>query len=283
MTSNLTSKFFFSYTLFLTKIFTMLFHSIKTKIKYILPRSIFEILSSVRYKLFAEKILNLNCYINYVFGKDGIEIGGPSALFKYELPLYKNLGNLDGVNFSSSTLWEGKIKEGRTFNFFKDKIGIQFISDGTDLSNIGDNCYEFILSSNCLEHIANPLKALNEWKRILKHDGVLILVLPNKKSNFDHKRPTTTFEHLLSDYKNNTLESDLTHLEEILSLHDLSMDLPAGNFQNFKKRSLDNFNNRCLHHHVYDLNVMQQMVEFLGFKIVRKNEAFKNFFLLATK
>lgn len=61
---------------------------------------------------------------------------------------------------------------------------------------------------------------------------------------------------------------DMTHLEEIMLLNDLSVDPSAVKIENFKKRSLDNYNNRGLHHHVYDLNVMTQMVEFLGFKCV---------------
>ncbi len=261
----------------------MLTQSAKAKIKSILPRWVFGALSAIIYHVFERKIHHHNAYINYVCGKKGIEIGGPSSIFRYKLPLYKKIDSLDGVNFSNSTLWEGEIKEGRTFNFFKKKKGFQFVSDGTELSGISDASYDFLLSSNCLEHIANPLKALSEWKRILKDDGVLILVLPNKVSNFDHNRPTTSFEHLLEDLNSKTTEYDLTHLEEILALHDLSMDLPAGDIQNFKKRSLDNFNNRTLHHHVFDLHVMTQMVEFLGFTCVLKSETYEEFFLLAIK
>ena len=35
------------------------------------------------------------------------------------------------------------------------------------------------------------------------------------------------------------------------------MDLPAGNFTQFKQRSLDNYNNRCLHHYVYSENLLR--------------------------
>lgn len=262
---------------------TMLSQSVKIKIKSLLPRSIFEVISAVRFYLYGEKIPDSIYYVNYVSGKKGIEIGGPSELFKRSLPLYKKIESLDGVNFSNDTIWEGKIKEGLTFNFYKNKIGRQFISDGTNLSRISDDSYDFVLSTNCLEHIANPLKALNEWKRILKDDGVLILVLPNKKNNFDHMRTTTSLEHIIKDYSEDTSEHDLTHLEEILSLHDLSMDPPAGDIENFKKRSLDNYNNRALHHHVYDLNIMTQMVEYLGFKCILKNETYWDYVILASK
>lgn len=260
----------------------MLRATAKEKIKTILPLPIFEALISLRH-LCSEKIPNYNIYINHVANKKGIEIGGPSSLFKTSLPLYRKLQSLDGVNFSSSTLWEGEIQTGLSYNFIGHKKGIQFISDGTNLSQIEDANYDFLLSSNCLEHIANPLKALTEWKRIIKNKGFLILVLPNKISNFDHNRPNTSFDHILEDFNNNTTEHDLTHLEEILKLHDLSMDPPAGNIENFRIRSLDNFNNRTLHHHVFDLDVMTSMVEFLGFDIIQKNETNQDFFMLAMK
>jgi len=255
---------------------------IKNKIESYLPTLLVELLFTLR-DISTDKIPNSHIYISHVANKQGIEIGGPSTLFRSSLPLYKNIENLDGVNFSSSTIWEGEIKSGFSYNFFRDKKGYQYISDDTELAQIKDCYYDFCISSNCLEHIANPLKALKEWKRILKDNGVLILVLPNKINNFDHNRPTTSFEHLLEDYNNNINEHDLSCLDEVLELHDLSMDLPAGNFKNFKQRSLENFSNRCLHHHVFDLDLMVKMVEFLDLKCIQINETSKDLFILATK
>jgi SAM-dependent methyltransferase len=218
-----------------------------------------------------------------VAGKKGIEIGGPSRLFKHQLPLYSKIQDLDNVNFSQQTIWDGAIKEGKTFRWREDKVGWQFITDGTSLPQIASESYDFVLSSNCLEHIANPLKALDSWKRILKRNGALVIVLPNKESNFDHRRPVTTFEHLLEDYYNNTDERDLTHLEEILELHDLRLDPQAGDFENFKRRSLDNFTNRALHHHVFDLESMSFLIAQIGLRCVQKTATKKDFFLLAVK
>lgn len=89
-----------------------------------------------------------------------------------------------------------------------------------------------------IEHTANPIKTLKEWLRIIKADGHLVLVIPHKDGTFDHKRPTTTVEHMIEDYKNGTDEYDLTHLDEILEYHDLKLDPDAGTFEEFKTRSL---------------------------------------------
>ena len=260
----------------------MVINSVKHAIKSTLPRSIYEKLIDLKYSSLP-KIPNYEVYVSHTKNKDGIEIGGPSMLFKTTLPLYRKIRSLDGVNFASSTVWEGNIKIGPNYNFIGNKKGMQLISDGTDLWQIQDEHYDFVLSSNCLEHIANPLKALSEWKRILRDEGALILVLPNKKRNFDHNRSTTSFDHILDDFNNETPEDDLTHLNEILRLHDLSMDPPAGDFDNFKARSLDNFNNRTLHHHVFDLNLMRAMFNFLQITIVQENETDKDFFILGIK
>src|SRR5713226_8445532 len=71
-----------------------------------------------------------------------------------------------------------------------------------------------------------------------------------KDHTFDWRRPVTTLEHMISDYENQTAEDDLTHVDEILKLHDLSRDLPAGTPEQFRARSLNNSAVRALHHHV---------------------------------
>ncbi|WP_421840168.1 methyltransferase domain-containing protein [Mycobacterium sp.] len=218
-----------------------------------------------------------------VENKYGIEVGGPSALFKTVLPLYPVVGGLDGVNFSTDTVWEGRIKAGDSFNYYYRKSGHQFISEATDLSEIASAQYDFLLSSNCLEHVANPIKALIEWKRVVKDGGVLVLVLPNKESNFDHRRPFTKFNHLLEDFAHDVKEDDLTHLDEILALHDLPRDPPAGDLEHFRKRSLNNFHNRTLHHHVFDVQLIGELLNYVGFEIVDMTTTKTDFFALATK
>ncbi|ORB05988.1 hypothetical protein BST30_12110 [Mycobacterium mantenii] len=199
------------------------------------------------------------------------------------LPLYQFVRGLDGVNFSASTIWEGRIRGGQNFNYHHKKRGQQFITDATDLHGIDAARYDFALSSNCLEHIANPIKALLEWNRVLKAGGGLILVVPNKEHNFDHRRPVTTFEHLVDDFTRRVGEDDLTHLAEILALHDLRRDPPAGGLKHFRHRSLKNFQNRTLHHHVFDVGLIEETLDCAGFGIVDVTTTRTDFFALATK
>ena len=102
-----------------------------------------------------------------VENKVGLEIGGPSAVFRDggELPIYRCMASLDNCVFSTETIWEGKRPNGRSFSYHRDKgKGFNFIQEATDLRDIADHAYDFVLSSHNLEHVASPMKALFEWK-----------------------------------------------------------------------------------------------------------------------
>ena len=202
---------------------------------------------------------------------EGLEIGGPSSIFSGRsiLPVYQLARSVDNCNFSSTTVFQGEIGvDGRTFRYAKNKVGLQFICEATDLGRIADERYDFVISSHTIEHISNPLRALLEWRRVLRPIGVLLLVCPHKERTFDHRRPMTRVDHLLEDYQKDTGENDLTHLPEIMQLHDLSMDPMARNPQSFVKRSMNNIRNRTLHHHVFDTDLVVQMVTIAGFKVL---------------
>lgn len=205
--------------------------------------------------------------LNFI-NKKGVEIGGPSNFFKRNYPIYQIISQLDIINFSEDTLWQNKKK----VFYFGGKSAEIIFQDAVNLEEINNQEYEFLLSSNCLEHIANPLKALKEWIRIVKKNCPIVLVLPKKENNFDHRRNVTSFDHIIEDFENDTAEDDLTALKEILSLHDFSRDQESGGAKNFKQRALRNFSNRAIHHHVYDLELLNKMIEFLGKKVIYQNE-----------
>lgn len=222
-------------------------------------------------KIFRQQPNSLSILKQTVSQGKGIEIGGPSSIFgdKGLLPIYASIPYLDNCNFQNNTLWNSNLQEGQTFQYCSSRdAGYQFIQDGIDLSRIQTGSYDFIVSSHVLEHIANPIKALEEWKRILAPNGRIILILPHKEGNFDHKRPDTSLEHLISDFRNDVQENDLTHLEEILTLHDLSRDPWAGTLADFKLRSADNHLNRSLHHHVFSSDTLVHLMNYIQLDVI---------------
>ena len=214
-------------------------------------------------------------------GQVGIEIGGPSALFnlKGAIPIYLYANKVDGVNFSDATIWEGQIVKG-DYHYSKNKIGKQYIAEGVDLSFIQNKQYDFMLSCHSLEHIANPLKALLEWNRVVKLGGRIALVLPDKNFTFDVNRPITTFEHLLSDLNKDINELDATHFSEIIELHDLSRDIIESK-EALAKRVEQNEKIRAVHHHVFDFALIEQILSYAGFKIEKQGK-YPPFHLIST-
>ena len=206
-----------------------------------------------------------------ISGKTGIEIGGPSPIFARGglLPLYPIVGKLDNCNFLRNTIWEGTITEGPSYNFASGKpLGQQFIAEATAINGVQPGSYDFVCSSHMLEHAANPLRALREWKRILRPNGGLILIVPHRDGTFDHRRPATTVEHLVQDFERNVEEDDMTHLPEILALHDLAMDPSREVFAAFRDRAEANQRFRSLHHHVFDTKLAVDAVCEAGFDVI---------------
>jgi SAM-dependent methyltransferase len=209
--------------------------------------------------------------VSLVGGRSGLEVGGPSAVFggrRGILPVYPEVGGLDNCNFSSQTVWKAHV-EGATFVYEAGRApGQQYIAEASDLSVIPAARYGFLLSSHALEHCANPIKALGEWLRVIEEGGALVLLLPHREGTFDHRRPVTPLEHLVADAAAGVGEDDMTHLDEILALHDLALDPGGGTPEQFRLRSMRNVENRCFHQHVFDTRAAVKLLDHLGVQLL---------------
>ncbi len=206
----------------------------------------------------------------------GLEIGGPSRPFgsRGMLPIYNHARRIDNVNFAGQTPWEVNLRDGGEFRFHRRRApGLQWLREATDLSGVPTAHYDFVLSSHCLEHVANPLRALREWHRVTRSGGHLVLLLPDPARSFDHRRPITTLEHLQADFTHDTGEDDTTHLEEVLTSHDFGRDPRAGSFEQFRTRAEQNFQYRSLHHHVFDLDLMHAALAETGWRVIASAKA----------
>ncbi len=177
--------------------------------------------------------------------------------------------------------WTGKDSE--MFTYSGMNLGEIYIADAVKMDCFNNQQYDFVLSSNNLEHLANPLKALHEFVRVCKTGGIIVVIVPDKNYTFDHRREYTSFEHILEDYENDTPETDLTHLPEILELHDLAMDSPAGDIENFRRRSMDNYNNRCLHQHVFCEESLKKMFDHFGLEVIVSDKCRNDYRIIGRK
>jgi SAM-dependent methyltransferase len=226
-----------------------------------------KIYTGVRARL-QSPVPGINLYQASVMGKAGLEIGGPSFPFRRlgPVPIYDQVGSLDNCDFSTDTVWANHAAK---YVFSPRKApGRTYICDGSNLTPVESQSYDFVLSSHNLEHFANPIRALREWLRVLRPGGSLILVLPFYLDTFDHRRSPTTVAHMVEDFESDLGEDDLTHLPEILEKHDLARDPAAGSAEAFERRGRDNFKNRCLHHHVFDESNSRDLLVATGFDVV---------------
>jgi SAM-dependent methyltransferase len=145
----------------------------------------------------------LDKFLSLFLDKTGLEIGGGTSFFSNlrGFPIYLCAKSVDGCNFSNETIWEGHIGKGG-YSYNNRLLGKQFICEATNVHKYINTEYDFIISSHCLEHTANPLKAIMSWRNVLKQNGIILLILPNKQANFDHRRYYTSFTHILDDYNN---------------------------------------------------------------------------------
>lgn len=208
----------------------------------------------------------------------GLEVGGPSFVFS---GIYNHCETCDGVNFSADTIWGDNSNTNYSYN--GKVLGKQFILDAVSLHSIPNEKYDFYISSNNLEHIANPMKALKEAYRVLKNGGIMIIVVPNRDETFDHNRDFTSFDHMLLDFENDIQESDLSHLKDIVDLHDYEMDVQCNGKENFIERAKRNYENRCLHHHVFSKDSLRQLFKFFLMDTLLVDEMGDNYVIVGRK
>ncbi len=204
-------------------------------------------------------------------GGDGLEIGGPSALFRTggQLPVYPVLARIDGVQWAAETHWHGRMAPGPYEHGEPGRPGRLWILEG---GSVGDalpgGAYDVVLSSHVVEHLADPLGALRGWLRLLRPGGHLLTVLPHAEGTFDHRRPITPLAHLVEDEERGTGEDDTTHAAEVLARHDLRRDPLIGGRAGLEAAVRDNLRRRLVHHHVFTTRSALAVLDHLGVQVV---------------
>ncbi len=89
-----------------------------------------------------------------------------------------------------------------------------------------DHSLDYVLASHVLEHVANPIVALEEWYRVVRPGGIIYLIVPNRLAAFDRNRALTTIDHFFADYRAGTTACDATHIDEFTEGVDWSLYHP---------------------------------------------------------
>lgn len=197
-----------------------------------------------------------------------LEIGGPSGVFSAGglLPAYVVAAAVDGVQWAEETVWHGRQHGAYAPDPSRAATGTLHVVEGTTLEGLQDAAYDAVISSHVIEHLANPMRALEAWRRVTRPGGALVLVAPHKAGTFDHRRPVTPLAHMVQDRERGTGEDDLTHLEETLRLHDHSRDAEPDDAEWARLRR-ENVRHRLLHHHIFTTASLAALLAHAGIEI----------------
>lgn len=144
-----------------------------------------------------------------------------------------------------------------------------------DNIEIKTDTVDTIFSAHCLEHCANPIKVLYEWRRLLKVGGHILLILPHKDRTFDQHRPVTKLSHHISDFEANVTDNDLSHWPEfrdktLLGSHP---KIPEQYVIEAKRDNAEFFQNfGLIHHHVWTEAELVKLLTFIGFRVLNYSD-----------
>jgi SAM-dependent methyltransferase len=88
------------------------------------------------------------------------------------------------------------------------------IDEAETLAKFEDESLDFVVVNHVIEHVEDPVQALNTFLRVLRPGGILFITLPDARDNFDARRELTTVEHVLRDHREGPEVSRRDHYEE---------------------------------------------------------------------
>lgn len=95
------------------------------------------------------------------------------------------------------------------------------LGDAETLAGVPAGKYDFVIAAHVIEHMKNPIRALEAWCRVARPGGRIYLITPDKRVIFDKRRVRTTLAHLVLDYQRPSADRDYEHyLDYAIHVHD---------------------------------------------------------------
>lgn len=108
-----------------------------------------------------------------------------------------NLPNCINVDYTDDM--NTVFKQGE-FKLCGSKAQVDVVANGDELP-FEDDSYDYCISSHVIEHFFDPIKALQEWNRVVKSGGYIFIICPHKMRIFDEHRPLTSLQELINRHE----------------------------------------------------------------------------------
>lgn len=105
------------------------------------------------------------------------------------------------------------------------------LKDGGDAMDLPEGPFDFVFSSHCLEHLLDPVAAIEHWKEKLKPGGVLFLSLPHPDMTYWRPQHCRKHRHLFHPEDTAQMVRDLGFERVIHSERDLSWSFQVVGFK----------------------------------------------------
>jgi SAM-dependent methyltransferase len=135
--------------------------------------------------------------------------------------------------------------------------------DAQTLNGVPTGKFDFVISAHVIEHLPDALGAINSALRVLKRGGLFMLILPDKRYTFDHRRPITPLSHLIADARDGGAGTILEAYREFGQyVHDWGADAPPEKVltekaQEWARTKAD------IHFHTWDADSFREMIDHL--------------------
>src|SRR5688500_1257132 len=137
-----------------------------------------------------------------------------------------------------------------------------------------DHSLDYVLASHVLEHVANPVRALAEWYRVVRPGGYIYLVVPDRRATWEHARELTPADHLIDDFIRGTTAVDATHIDEFVFQADWSIfspetpaeDVPAkqAELARTMRWAVEHGEEINIHFHTFEPSNLRELLERLS-------------------
>jgi SAM-dependent methyltransferase len=152
--------------------------------------------------------------------------------------------------------------------YFKTKVTDNVYLDFETMNGIENNSLDFIIAAHVIEHVFNPIGAIDASLKKLKKGGVLVLCVPDMRFTFDVNRTPTDFKHLMEDYLDGGEGTKLqAYIEHVRFVHPVLSDVIIDDEDILEEAKKIMAANLDIHVHCWTFSTFLEMLKSLPFDL----------------